>query len=306
MDQTVVGMFDTAAQAQQAVQKLAAAGFSREYVDVSTGKPNSGGDASNYQNTSGTAVEGAADAAGRATTEAKDSIGGFFSNLFGGDDDEDTQRYSHVARSAGSIVTVHCHSAENAHKAADILDDAGAVNVDERAAATGYQASASANTNATANNYTAPTGNASTGKNDGLTAEVIEENLQVGKRVEQTGGVRLRSRIVEKPVEASVRLREEHVIVNRTPVNRPATEADFTAFKEGQVEVTESAERAVVAKEAHVVEEVSLGKQVTEREEVVRDTVRNTEVDVEQIPGATTSTTTNKNTTTNPNQQHNS
>ena len=90
-----------------------------------------------------------------------------------------------------------------------------------------------------------------------MTAQMLEENLQVGKRVELTGGVRLRSRIVEKPVEASVRLREEHVMVNRTPVNRPATEADSTAFKERQLEVTESAERAVVA---HVVEEVSLGK----------------------------------------------
>jgi uncharacterized protein (TIGR02271 family) len=282
MDQTVVGMFDTAAQAQQAAQKLAAAGFGMETVDVSNAKQSSPSDTSDYQNTSGTAVEGVADAAGRTAQKAEEGIGGFFSSLFGSDDDtnDTAQRYQHVAQSTGSIVTVHCQSAENAHKAAQILDDAGAVDVDERAAATGYQANSYTNAPAAT---TAPTGT------DGLTAQVIEENLQVGKRVEQTGGVRLRSRIVEKPVEASVRLREEHVVVNRTPVNRPATEADFTAFKEGQIEVTESAERAVVGKEAHVVEEVSLGKQVTEREEVVRDTVRNTEVEVEQIP--TTKTT---------------
>jgi uncharacterized protein (TIGR02271 family) len=277
MDQTVVGMFDTAAQAQQAAQQLAAAGFGVEHVDVSNAKQSSSGDASDYQNTSGTAVEGVADAAGRTAHQAEEGIGGFFSSLFGSDDDtnDTAQRYQHVAQSTGSILTVHCQSAENAHKAAQILDDAGAVDVDERAAATGYQA----------NTYTSASAatNATTGT-DGLTAQVIEENLQVGKRVEQTGGVRLRSRIVEKPVETSVRLREEHVVVNRTPVNRPATEADFTAFKEGQIEITESAERAVVGKEAHVVEEVSLGKQVTEREEVVRDTVRNTEVEVEQIP----------------------
>ena len=127
-----------------------------------------------------------------------------------------------------------------------------------------------------------------------LRDEYIEESLQAGKRTEQTGGVRLRSRIVEKPVEANVRLREEHVVVNRIPVNRPAGEADFKAFKEGQVELTETAERAVVAKQAVVVEEVSLGKQVTEREEVIRDTVRNTEVDVEQIPGSTAGTKPNQ------------
>ena len=294
MDQTVVGMFDTAAQAQQAAQQLQAAGFGPDRVDVSNAKRSAGStgtsaDSSDYQNNSGTAVEGVADAAGRTAHKAEEGISGFFSNLFGSDDnDNDTaQRYQHVAQSTGAIVTVHCQSAEHAHKAAQILDDAGAVDVDERAAATGYQGKAEATSYA----------NTATGT-DGLTAQVIEENLQVGKRVEQTGGVRLRSRIVEKPVEASVRLREEHVVVNRTPVNRPATEADFTAFKEGQIEVTESAERAVVAKEAHVVEEVSLGKQVTEREETIRDTVRNTEVDVEQIPGNTQTTGTSYDQTT--------
>jgi uncharacterized protein (TIGR02271 family) len=95
-----------------------------------------------------------------------------------------------------------------------------------------------------------------------------------------------------------VRLREEHVVVNRTPVDRPATEADFQAFKEGEIEVTESAERAVVGKEAHVVEEVSLGKEVSEREQVIHDTVRKTEVDVEQIPGTTTTTNTDTTGTT--------
>ncbi|MGI4870534.1 MAG: YsnF/AvaK domain-containing protein [Janthinobacterium lividum] len=288
MDQTVVGMFDTAAQAQQAAQKLAAAGFGVDSVDVSSAKYGAdSGDSSNYQNTSGTAVEGAADAVGRTADQAESGISSFFGNLFGSDDDNSTaQRYQHVARSAGFIITVHCHSAEKAHQAADILDDAGAVNVEERAAQTGYEGQANSLTGTAA----------ATSATDGLTAQVIEENLQVGKRTEQTGGVRLRSRIVEKPVEASVRLREEHVVVNRIPVNRPATEADFQTFKEGQVELTESAERAVVAKEAHVVEEVSLGKQVTEREEVIHDTVRNTEVDVEQIP---TSTTTTSTTTTN-------
>ncbi len=296
MDQTVVGMFDTAAQAQQATQKLAAAGFGTESVDVSNAKYNGDsattGHNSNYQNTSGTAVEGAADAVGRTADKAEGGISGFFSSLFGGDDDNYTndtaQLYGHVARSTSSIVTVHCSSADKAHQAAQILDAAGAVDVDERAAATGYQPT---NTNTSTNTGQAKNmaGNISA---DGLKAEIIEENLQVGKRVEQTGGVRLRSRIVEKPVEVSVRLREEHVVVNRLPVSRPATEADFQGFKEGQIELTESAERAVVAKEAHVVEEVSLGKQVTEREEKIHDTVRKTEVDVEQIPGSNTTTNT--------------
>lgn len=272
--QTVVGIFDTIAEAQQAVAQLESAGFERDFVDVSQASSSASGTSSDYTNTSGTATEAVGDAAGRAS----DSVGGFFRSLFGGDTDE-AHTYAEVTRSGHSLVTVHVDTAEQAQRAASILDAAGALDVDTKAAEYGVS-----------NSYTA--GRAADTTADGTRAEVIEETLQVGKRTEQTGGVRLRSRIVEKPVEASVRLREEHVTVQRTPVNRPATEADFQAFKEGQMELTESAERAVVGKEAHVVEEVSLGKEVTEREQVIHDTVRNTEVDVEQIPGATSTTST--------------
>jgi uncharacterized protein (TIGR02271 family) len=274
--QTVIGIFDTINEAKQAVQQLESAGFERDFVDISQASSSASGTSDNYTNTSGTATEAVGDAAGRT----KDNVGGFFSSLFGDDDEADT--YAAVTRSGHSLVTVHVDTAEQAQRAAGILDAAGALDVDNKAAEYGV-----------ANNYTATRAAAPTTATDATSAQVIEENLQVGKRVEQTGGVRLRSRIVEKPVEASVRLREEHVTVQRTPVNRPATEADFQAFKEGEIEVTESAERAVVGKEAHVVEEVSLGKQVTEREEVIHETVRNTEVDVEQIAGSTTTTGTN-------------
>jgi uncharacterized protein (TIGR02271 family) len=259
--QTVVGIFNTAAEAQRAVQQLEQAGFALDYVDVAH-------------------REAANQGTGRTSD---DSIGGFFSNLFGSDDNDDARNYTAAAQRGSSVVTVHVDSSEQGHRAASILDNAGAVDVDGD--------TTTGTTNAQANTY------AQTGDNT-QRAEVIEENLQVGKRVEQTGGVRLRSRIVERPVEASVRLREEHVTVQRTPVDRPATEADFNTFKEGEIELTESAERAVVAKEAHVVEEVTLGKEVTEREEVIHDTVRKTEVDVEQIPGATSSSTTTTDTNT--------
>jgi stress response protein YsnF len=38
----------------------------------------------------------------------------------------------------------------------------------------------------------------------------------------------------------------------------------------------------VVSKETRVVEEVSLNKEVTEKEETISDTVRNTEVDIDR------------------------
>lgn len=114
---------------------------------------------------------------------------------------------------------------------------------------------------------------------------VIEENLEVGKQVVETGGARITSRIVERPVEEKINLREEHVSVERTPVNRPVDETDINAFKEEELELTEHAEVPVVNKEARVVEEVSLNKEVEEREETIKDTLRNTEVEAERIPG---------------------
>jgi len=41
----------------------------------------------------------------------------------------------------------------------------------------------------------------------------------------------------------------------------------------------------VVNKEARVVEEVKVSKDVTERDETIRDTVRNTEIDVDKTDG---------------------
>jgi len=111
---------------------------------------------------------------------------------------------------------------------------------------------------------------------------VIQEEMQVGKREVETGGVRLRARVFEKPVEENLRLRKERVYVERNPVNRPATEADYQAFKEGTIEATETTEVPVVNKESNVVEEVRLKKQVEEKEEKIRGSVRRQDVDVEQ------------------------
>ena len=105
------------------------------------------------------------------------------------------------------------------------------------------------------------------------------------KRQVDRGGVRVNTRVTEKPVKQEVRLREEHARVERRPVDRPATEADLAAFKEGSIEVRESAEEAVVAKQARVVEEVRVGKEVNDRSETVTDTVRRTEVDVDKVGG---------------------
>ena len=282
MANTVIGIFDSASEAQQAVDQLISSGFSRSNVDLSTNTSSDANDSDaiipdRHVNTSGTRTEEIVD----DTKDVGSGIGGFFSSLFGSDDDEDTRKYSSVG-SRGSIVTVHAETDDEAERAADILDEAGAVNVDERAATYNSLTTAPSSSMGAAfmDASTTDAGNFTDGEQ---TVKVIEENLEVGKRTIETGGVRLRSRIVAKPVEESVRLREERVTVNRTPVNRPATDADLNAFQEGQIELTEYAEVPVVSKTANVVEEISVGKSATEREEVIRDTVRKTEVDVENL-----------------------
>jgi uncharacterized protein (TIGR02271 family) len=177
---------------------------------------------------------------------------------------------------------VHAATSDEAERARDILDDNGAIDVRDEARNRGYGMTGAAGAAGAAAN----TSNKQEGNTKAM--PIIEESLQVGKRVEQTGGARIRSRIIERPVEEHVRLREEHVNIERRDVNRPATEADFAAFKEGEIKVTEQAERAVVGKEARVVGEVSIDKKVTERDETVTGTVRKTDVDVERLQGGQT------------------
>ena len=112
------------------------------------------------------------------------------------------------------------------------------------------------------------------------TIPIVEERLNVGKRVTDHGRVRVRSYAVERPVEEQVNLRQERVDIERRPVDRPVEPGD-EVFKEKEIAATERSEEAVVSKQARVVEEVGLRKEADTRTETVRDTVRKTEVEVE-------------------------
>ncbi len=114
-------------------------------------------------------------------------------------------------------------------------------------------------------------------------AQSIEEELRVGKE-QTTAGKRLVSSVSEREVEKPVTLREEEVEVERRGGDRRLSpgEAD-RAFREETVEVTATSERPVVSKEARVTGEVALRKRTGEREEVVRDTLRRKDVEVETV-----------------------
>ena len=122
-----------------------------------------------------------------------------------------------------------------------------------------------------------------TSDGDHETIDVIEEQLQVGKREVQRGGVRVFQRITEKPVSETITLRKETVQVDRHPVNRAATAEELENLTDHSFQVTESNEEAVVSKSARVVEEVRIGKETTHQEKRIQETLRKTDVTVEQI-----------------------
>lgn len=112
----------------------------------------------------------------------------------------------------------------------------------------------------------------------------VEENVAVGKRKVLSGGVRVTTSVNEHPVEETVTLRDEQVEVERQPANRKLKpEEAEAAFQEKTVEMLGTSEELEVSKEARVVGEIALGKRIDEREEKVRDKVRRTEVEVEEI-----------------------
>ena len=190
--------------------------------------------------------------------------GGFWSWLFGESDDaawrSDIDYYDEGIGRGGAVLTVDVADAQ-ADRAERLMEAHGA-RVDES---------------------TRPSAAAGAPEVDrGEEAlPVVEEQLRVGKRAVTRGGVRVYTRVTERPVEEDVRLREEHVDVERRAVDRPVT-AGGDAFRERSIEVDETVEEPVVAKEARVIEEVIITRDVQERAAKVRDTVRRTDVEVDR------------------------
>lgn len=271
---TVVGVFDDYATAHSVVDQLASNGFDRSKIEISSHD--------SY------ATDAARGNTGLTGGEARDSsgggIGGFFRRMFGDDDREQHGQYAEAVRRGSTVVCVTA-DAGNAERAADIMENAGAIDIDHRAQSwqqrgySGYDESA------------APLSRDEVARERQYYEQdeaqrsipVVQEELQVGKRSVERGRVRIINRVTEQPVQENVTLREEHVRVDRRAVDRPATEADLRGGE--VIEMTEMAEEPVVGKRSRVVEEVVIGKETTQHQETVRDTVRRTDVQVEGLQG---------------------
>jgi stress response protein YsnF len=205
-----------------------------------------------------------------STTTTTEDHRGFFARLFGlGDDDATTaDSYSRALQDGAAMLTVTLPDGADTGRIESLLESAGATDVDERGMRGGTTATDT------------------TGRGD--TLKVVQEELQVGKRTVENGGVRVRQFVTERPVQEQVQLCEERAIVERRPVDRVLSEdeAGSLDLRDREIELRERSEVPVVQKQARVVEEVRVGKEANLRTETVEDTVRRTDVDVEQLTAA--------------------
>jgi len=266
---TVSAFFDTQNDAQHAVDRLVEAGIPADSVRLVPG----------YE--SDTPV-----------TDRSEQHRGFFASL--ADffmPDEDRYTYAEGLSRGGYLVVVNDLELAHYERAVDILDDEGSIDLDEREQSwrsegwSGYQAGATGYTDLdTADSFSdaqpMSDRNLDTSTTTDETIPVVDERLVVGKRDVNLGRVRVRSYLREEPVSADVNLHEERVTLDRRPVDRPLSDAD-AAFRDRTIEAEAHGEEAVVSKEARVTEEISLRKEGTDRQETVNDTVRKTEVEIE-------------------------
>lgn len=314
MANTVVGVYENYTQAQGAYNELLANGFDRTDLQLSPQEESA--------NARQTSLRATGTTAASDDGSFGSGIRNFFRNMFGDNDDysEHADVYSEAVRRGHYLLTVHVDDDTEQTQATQVMNRFGAVDIDERVAqwksrgwsrydetapamsdneieeehryyatgaATGSALNDTARTTDTQPGMTQSElqrrQDATGGVTEGAAIPVVQEELQVGKRQVEGGGVRVFQRVSETPVNESVNLHEERVNVERRPVDRPASEAELSGLKEGSFEVRETSEEAVVGKTARVVEEVVVSKEARDRTQDIRDTVRRTDVEVEQL-----------------------
>jgi uncharacterized protein (TIGR02271 family) len=180
---------------------------------------------------------------------------------------EDRGFYEEGIRRGGTVVSVRIDDHQT-NQAAEILSRQGAVDIDTHAKE--WRTAG----------WTGGPAKSDRPKAD-ETIPVVQEELQVGKRAVRRGKTIVYRQVSEKPVEETIRLHDEVVRVERHPVE-PQRGASGVGFDEKTVEVIETHEEPVISKQARVVEEVTIQKDVKEREETIRDTVKRADVHVER------------------------
>jgi uncharacterized protein (TIGR02271 family) len=256
--QTIVAAFDTATNAQAASEALKAGGFHSDDISMFD----------------------------------KNRVGmrqpGLWDRMFGGGlHEHEAEVYSETLNRGGVVLSVRVPDSEVAH-ATGILDIHRPIDVHDRAVTTGIAPAAHLEA-AAASIAAAPIATVQKVAVSPKLAEaheavlrLAEEQLEVGKRMVETGKTRVRRFVTEREVSTDVTLHEEHADVLRCAVTDPKYIGEID-WADNTIEVVETAEQALVNKTARVVEEVSLKKIGSDHVETVRDKIRRQQVEIERL-----------------------
>ncbi|WP_267397763.1 MULTISPECIES: DUF2382 domain-containing protein [unclassified Sphingomonas] len=274
MSSTITAMFDSRSDAEAAKERLKSAIVDADHVHIHD-KSSSGYREQGY------------------STHEDRGVWDSIKNAFLPDEDRHT--YEEGLRRGGVLLTADVDD-DRIDEAVRVLEDAGSIDVDDRSSqwrSSGWDYSApatGAGTAAAAGVGALKSADYAEGGEREEVIPVVEEQLVVGKRDVNRGGVRVRSYVTETPVHEQIRLRNERVNVERRTVDQPLSAADGDAFRERSINMTATGEEAVVGKNARVVEEVVVSKTAEEHVENIDDTVRRTDVEVDRDSDVNTTT----------------
>jgi len=237
----IVAVFPSRSEAEQARDRLADIGVAHNRVRLSD---------SNYQE--------------NGQSSAKDE--GFFSWLFGSSvDEQDRSFYNSTMTGGRTAVSILAEDTDRG-RIESVLEGLSPIDLEEQ-------------TSTTDRDIQGLKGSALPSEAAEQVIPVVEEQLDVGKKTIERRH-RIRTRVIEQPIEQAINLREERVVIERRPVAN-ATSGEQLEPGEKEIEIVERHEEPVVAKTARTTEEIVVRKEQSEHQETVRDTVRRTEVDVD-------------------------
>ena len=118
----------------------------------------------------------------------------------------------------------------------------------------------------------------STGQ-ESANVELHEEQVKVGKRQVEAGGVRLRKVIRTETVNQPVELQREEIVIERVPASGEA-HAGTSEFQQEDIFIPLRREEAIVEKETRVREEVRVSKKAQTERQNISQQVRREDVEV--------------------------
>jgi uncharacterized protein (TIGR02271 family) len=253
----IVTLYDTTGHATEARRSLEAAGFAPSEISTVT-------------------------SAAMGVTGDELNEPGIWHRLFGRDiAQHEATVYGRVVSSGGAVLTVRVPESD-VPRALSILNAHQAVDLQHRAVQEGLLTASAAPAATMAAAGIATKARAAAGEE---VLRLAEEQLDVGKRLVQEGTTRIRRFVVETPVEKQITLHEEHVRVIRRVITDPASIRDID-WADKTMEFSETIEEPVIAKSAHIAEEVVIQKEATDQVKTVKDKVRRQQVEVERTQDA--------------------